>query len=58
VWLGNVEARVRFIASLPVSFLGLWCHSVARVGGGLHKLLVVGGEDFGYIVGVVEVDWH
>jgi hypothetical protein len=38
--------------------LGLWCHDVAEVGGGLHRLVVVGGEEFGYIVGVgAEVDW-
>jgi hypothetical protein len=37
--------------------LGLWCHDAAGVGGGLCKLVVVGGEVFGYIAGVV-VDWH
>jgi hypothetical protein len=47
VRLGNVEAKVRVEGGLLVDFLGLWCHGAIEV--------VVGGE-FGYMVGVVEVD--
>jgi hypothetical protein len=43
-----------------VGFLGMWCHNAIEVGGGLRKLVVEGvaGEEFGYVAGLVEVDWY
>jgi hypothetical protein len=58
VWLSNAKATMQFTCGLPTGFLCLWCHGAVGVGGGLHKLVVVGGEEFGYIVGVVAVDWR
>jgi hypothetical protein len=45
--------KVRVACGLPADFLGLWCHDVVEVGGGLRKLLVEGvaGEEFGYVAG-------
>jgi hypothetical protein len=59
VRLGIVEARVLAAGGLPMGFLDLWCHIVAEVVDGFHRLVVGDIEDmgFGYAVEAGEVDW-
>jgi hypothetical protein len=58
VRLNIAKARVLAVGGLPIGFLVLWCHIVAAVVGGFHRLVAgsIEGMRFGYVTEVGEVD--